>query len=119
MDRELFLKGLNLHGNSNGDEVVKHCMSRNCSIIRNGIINRCCQPTYTYELNRKFGTKFEENVGIDIHDEKIDAHVILNFLREDTQFCRYCSTVESFRWSNDRSSVKLSDWCVEDKNEDN
>ena len=112
VNKEKFLKQLNLRGDSDGEEIVKNCMSKKCTIIKDGIINRCCQPTFTYELNKKFGTKFPENIGINIYEEGITYKGIKEYIRNNTQFCRYCTTPEEYTWSCGKNGILLSDWVV-------
>lgn len=112
VNKEKFLKQLNTKGDSDGNVIVKECMSKKCTVIKDGIINRCCQPVYTYELNKKFGTTFPENIGIDIYEKGITYEKIKEFIRNNTLFCRYCTIPEEYVWSNGKKDIRLSDWVV-------
>lgn len=112
VNKEKFFKQLNMRGDSNGAEVVKNCVCSRATIINNGVINRCCQPTFTYELNKKFQTKFPENIGINIYEEGITYKEVKEFVRSNTLFCRYCTTPEEYIWNNGKIGIELSDWVV-------
>lgn len=112
VNKDKFLKQLNSKGDSDGETIVKNCMSKKCTIIKDGIINRCCQPVYTYELNKRFGTEFPEDIGISIYEDGITYKEIKEYITSNTAFCQYCTTPEEYMWSNGTSDISLSDWVV-------
>lgn len=111
VNKQNFVKQLNIKGDTDGNIIVKNCMSKKCTIIKDGIINRCCQPTYTYELNKKFSTHFPEGLGINIYKAGISCEQIKDYI-QNTEFCKYCTYPEEYVWSNGKKGIELSDWVV-------
>jgi hypothetical protein len=116
-NRAEFLKQLNIKGDSDGHEIVKNCMSKKCTIIKDGIMNRCSQPSYIYELNRKYNLDLPEDIGINIYDKDVTREKIKRFLTENVEFCRFCTEPVMYTWKNGKKEVALSDWVVQGGNE--
>ena len=113
-EKDKFLKQLNLKGDSDGKEIVKNRWCKKSTIIKDGIVNRCCQPLYVYELNNKYNLNLPENIGMNIHDTNVTGEQIKKFVAENTEFCRYCTEPEYYTWKNGRNEAVLNDWVVEE-----
>ena len=103
------------------DEMYERCAAKNCHHLREGKLSVCSAPQYACYMNERFGTSLPENDGVyDIYNLDMDSWELDKCLSRSFESCRYCAPPVEFKWDRaDAKTCKMSDWFVEEKNENN
>ena len=92
MDKSEFCKlQMDEQGLRNPYYMFNLCFKANhCVTLEKGVLYTCPEACEIKTFNKKFGTHFPENNGIDIYKAK-NLHEILEFLATPIRFCGYCA----------------------------
>ena len=106
-----FHAGLNLRGDSEPRQAMRHCRSHNyCPFLKQGSIYPCAAPAFVGYFNRAFGSSVAAAGGLDIHERGVTGARILQFLEQPCETCRYCAhEYRHFQWAT--STRQMEEWC--------
>lgn len=107
---QMRVKHFDAKGNRPAKENFRNCLVADCTNFVEGKIFRCNIAAYVHILNKKLKTGLPEEIGIDIHKERITKTEIVDYLNAPTELCRFCVTapVQTAKWQ--RSEQKKDEW---------
>ncbi len=96
-----FRANMNLHGKTDPAEAYNSCPASHCAYLCEGQISVCALPQLIDIYNERFGLDISPGEAdiIDLYDEKLDGHDLLNRLKTPMDICRYCDVDRrSYKW---------------------
>lgn len=118
VEKVLYKIPLDLKGEQDERESFANCFHANhCVTLEEGKVFPCTVAPNVHIFNEKYGTtniKLCEDDYLDIYDEHLTKHRILEFVSQPIPFCRFCDVAHrSYGHVWERSRQEMAEWVHE------